>query len=90
LILYTQKNRAKGVALPRGEAYGSFQDGNGKFVVKDEGKTIDLVGNVWKAFEIAHEVNSQSVLEFDFRVVDEAEGLVSVFCLQYVLCGLDF
>ncbi|CAB9525330.1 Cupin superfamily protein [Seminavis robusta] len=61
--------------LQRASSYGIGQDGPGRFLVQEAGNRIQLSGNVWKAFPIAeHTVSYRSVLEFDFRLVDEVEG----------------
>lgn len=61
--------------LPRALSYGIGQDGPGRFLVKAEGNQVQVSGNTWKAFPIQeHTVSYNTVLEFDFRLVDETEG----------------
>jgi hypothetical protein len=61
--------------LPRPEPYGAQQDGPGHYVVSSDGMRIRLYGNTWKAFEIAErEITSGTILEFDFKVEELAEG----------------
>lgn len=60
--------------LPRALSYGIGQDGPGRFLVQSDGNQVELNGNTWKAFPVDHTVSFNSVLEFDFRLMEEAEG----------------
>ncbi|CAB9504894.1 TECPR [Seminavis robusta] len=63
-------------ALRRAVPYGIGQDGVGKYIVLDQGSSILLVGNIWKAFSLGSEytITEGTVLEFDFEHRNEAEG----------------
>lgn len=74
--LYAENSRSSTFqTLPRALSYGIGQDEPGRFLVETEGNRVQLGGNAWKAFPIkSHTVKYNTVLEFDFRLVDEAEG----------------
>ncbi|CAB9509704.1 Cupin superfamily protein [Seminavis robusta] len=62
--------------LQRAVPYGIGQDGVGKYVVLDQGASLLLVGNIWKAFSLGSEytITEGTVLEFDFEHRNETEG----------------
>ncbi len=48
------------------------QDSEGTATVQNNGKTLRLVGNLWKKISFSYDVTPNTVLEFDFR--SSAEG----------------
>ncbi|CAB9515004.1 Cupin superfamily protein [Seminavis robusta] len=71
-ISVQESTRTLGRAIP----YGVGQDGGGKYLVLDEGKSVLLIGNAWKAFSLGSEytVTESTTLEFDFEFRNETEG----------------
>lgn len=53
-----------------------IQDFGGKIQVSDDLKSVTLLGNTWKAFELKtpYPVTVNTALKFDFTVFDETEG----------------
>jgi len=49
------------------------QDMNGNSQVKDGGQTLHLTGNTWKKIDLPYDVNSRTVIEFDFKATKEGE-----------------
>jgi hypothetical protein len=55
-------------------SYGGAQDAGGTATVEDEGATLHLVGNTWKAIAFPYAVNpGVTTIELDFKSTSEAE-----------------
>ena len=52
---------------------GSEQDIEGSVTVEDNGLTLHMAGNRWKAIELPIYVGENTILEFDFRSTNEGE-----------------
>jgi hypothetical protein len=55
------------------ESYGGAQDEGGTVSVKDQGATLQIIGNSWKKIGLDYNVTENTVLEFDFKSDKEAD-----------------
>ena len=46
---------------------------SGTFEVQDQGATVFLTGNAWKAIPINYNITSNTVIKFDFKSINEGE-----------------
>ena len=53
--------------------YDAIQDGIGLVTKEDEGKTLHLVGDLWKKINYPYAVSENTVIEFDFRSTREGD-----------------
>ncbi|MEL6105640.1 MAG: Ig-like domain-containing protein [Planctomycetota bacterium] len=54
-------------------SYGGGQDAGGVATVENDGASLRLSGNTWKAIELPYDVTADTVLEFDFQSSNEGE-----------------
>ena len=52
---------------------GKQQDVKGEFTVADGGRTLKLIGNLWKALPLVYTITPETVLQFDFSSNYEGE-----------------
>jgi len=52
---------------------GANQDRSGTMTVEDDGASLRLQGNLWKAIHLAYNVTANTVLEFDFSSTSQGE-----------------
>ncbi len=55
------------------ESYGGYQDASGTADVTDDGLTLSLEGNTWKQVEFPYTITEDTILEFDFRSLAQAD-----------------
>lgn len=52
-------------------SYGGRLDVEGPVTIEDNGVTLHMAGNRWKAIEVSYYVSEDTVLEFDFRSTNQ-------------------
>jgi hypothetical protein len=69
------------VNAPEFVRYGGNQDTpSNQYDISDGGNTITFNGNMWRAFPVDIEITKNTVLSFEFEVIQEAE--VNAICLD--------
>lgn len=48
-------------------SYGGLQDSNGVVAVSEDGNSLHLAGNRWKAVQVPYNITPDTIIEFDFE-----------------------